>query len=222
MKKTKWILSVAMVLCFSSIISASSCCCGADDYSSGFYFGGQVGYVNTNWRNIDQNAVDNFQIVVKKDYGVGLRPFVGYQLNQNIAFEFGWTYLNKAKMDRFQQNEFQDTSLATIRTQAFDASVRLSIPVCCNAGIFTRVGLSYLHSHGSVRWRALDIEASNSNALKFSPSTYNVVFGLGAYYEFACKLRAEVSWMRFGGFTSVDDNYQPSPDFYSVGLAYRL
>lgn len=196
---------------------ADSCC---DD--SGFYFGTQVGYVNTHWNNIDQNAFALSEIVVKKDYGAGVRPFLGYAVNKYFALELGWTYLNRATIDRWNAFDFHNVHLTHIENMAYDVSMRLSVPLFCNAGLFTRLGLAYLVSNHSIKWRANSLQDIDATPFRHNPSTYNVTFGFGAYYDLPCNLRAEIAWTRYEGYNETTDNYQPSPDFYSIGLSYKL
>lgn len=210
-----------LALCLSHTAYSEECCCEASD-ECGFYFGAQLGYVQTHWSNIDQNAFALSEIIVKRDDGYGVRAFIGYEWNEYVAFELGGTYLNRATFDRWTALDFFNVPLTHIQNWAYDASLRLSLPIWDNAGLFTRVGLSYLVSNDSIKWRANSLQDVKAEPFHHNPSTYNVTFGFGAYYELTCNLRAEISWMRFGGNTETTDNYQPSPDFFSFGLSYRL
>lgn len=225
MINAKRIISSAVGL--ASLVLAASSFAGGPDIApapsySGFVIGVEGGYVNTNWDNIDQNAFRTSDIVVTKDYGAGVRPWLGYAINQYFGLEFGWTYLNKAKFDRWNALGFNNVRLTNIDNWAWDLSMRLTVPIFGDAGLFTRVGISYLVSEHSIKWRQNSLQPITTVPVFHTPAVCDITFGLGAYYDFTTHFRGEVSWTRFGGNTQMTDNYQPSPDFYSVGLSYRF
>jgi opacity protein-like surface antigen len=225
MTNAKRILGSAVGL--ASLIFAASTFAGGPDLPaaptySGFVIGVEGGYVNTNWDNIDQNAFRTSDILVRKDYGAGVRPWVGYAFNQYFGLEFGWTYLSEAKFDRWNAFAFNNVPLTNIDNWAWDLSMRLTVPIFGDAGLFTRVGISYLVSDNSIKWRQNLLQAITTAPILHKPAVCDVTLGLGAYYDLTSHLRAEVSWTRFGGNTQTTDNYQPSPDFYALGLSYRF
>lgn len=211
----------------ASLIFAASSFAGGPELPpapvySGFVVGVEGGFVNTNWDNIDQNAFRTSDIVVNRDYGAGVRPWLGYDFNRYFGLEFGWTYLNEAKFDRWNSVGFTNIPLTNIDNWAWDLSVRLTAPILGDAGLFARTGISYLVSDHSIKWRQNLLQPITTAPVFHEPAFCDVTFGFGAYYDFTPHFRAEVSWTRFGGNTQTTDNYQPSPDFYSVGLSYRF
>jgi len=140
---------------------------------SGFYVGLQAGYVDTHWGDIDQNAFRNSDVVVERENGGGVRPYIGYATNKYFAVELGWTYLNSAKFSRWNALDFKNVPLTTIDTWAIDLSMRLSLPLRSDAGLFTRVGVAYLVSHDSIKWRANALTPTGAVSIKHDPAVDN-------------------------------------------------
>lgn len=201
------------------------------DDGSGFIIGAQVGYVETNWGDIDHNAFTNYALRVGKDTNVGVRPYVGYAINRFFALELGWTYLGNARIYNFNQLQPTDyTKLTTIKNSAYDVSINFNAPINDCYGVFGRLGVAYLISNHSLNWRTVPFVIPinqfplqpNQIPTRRNSTNYNVTFGAGVYYNFTPKARMEIAWTRFEGNSSMDDSYQPNSNFFSLGASYRL
>jgi opacity protein-like surface antigen len=205
----------------ASVLNLQADDCGCCD-KSGLYAGVQMGYVETNWDDIDQNAFAKTQIVWEHDNNYGVRPFVGYAYDEHFAFEIGYTYLNTVSFSRWDLDHINNTHLTKIDNYAIDMCLRLSLPLSCNLGVYTKVGASYVVSLHSIKWRANSVQSIDEPPLKHNPSYYGYMFGAGFYYDLTNKIRLDVSWTVFEGQSSMTDSFQPSPEFYALGISYRI
>jgi hypothetical protein len=223
MKSKMYKFLLGMVI-FVANLQATDCCteeCNCND-RIGIYFGLAPGYAQTCWDNIDRNAFSEADIVYEKQDNFGIRAFGGYEFNETISFELGCTYLNKVKFSRWNEIGISNFPLTTIENYAVDFCMRVNVPLCCNLGMFTRIGVSYLISVHSIKWRLDELSFPDNEPIRHSPAAWNLMFGFGLYYNLTSCIQLEASWTRFEGHPSTDDLYQPNPNFYAFGIAYRF
>lgn len=151
-----------------------------------------------------------------------MRPYLGYAQSQYLAFELGYTFLGSADIARWNPYGFDNFPQTKIRNWAIDLSVRLSAPIFANAGLFATIGEAYLISDNTLRWQSDTILPNRAIPNTQHVSSYHPVYGFGAYANITCKTRVEILWKHYEGSTVTNDAYQPSPEFYAVGLVYRL
>lgn len=131
MVNKKWILRSVLGLLLVGF-SLSSFAGGPEvpmDNGAGFFAGGQIGYVASNWDYIDHNAFDCFNLKVDDANSFGARPYIGYSFGRHVAVEMGYTYLGDAKVSRLARLAIRDNHrrLTTIHDRAnFDST--MSIP----------------------------------------------------------------------------------------------
>lgn len=190
----------------------------ADNFSNpnqDVYVGIQGGYGDTHWNDANgtllvtnsSNQIIGTHSLRFKDTGFAGRVFAGYDFNQFLALETGYTYFPKADV------KVDGTKVNTISTQGVDLLGKITVPVVDNFGLYAKAGPGYLHS--SVEHAVPGIKSSTNNI--------DLVYGLGAQYAFNQHLVADVSFTRYNGNHKTDSSkFQPNADLYAVGLAYKF
>lgn len=183
------------------------------DNGAGFYLGLQGGYALTHWKNIGTRGVD---LSVSRSNGFAGRVFGGYAFNKYLGFEAGWTYLPSRVKIKESDNLSSST---TTKNWAADGSFVLTVPVAQQFGVYSKIGLGYLHSRDAIRLLDTDV---TTLLKKGTHSSWNVTFGAGGYYDITPQIRATLGWRRFEGSPELNNKYQPNPDVFLVGLQYRF
>lgn len=198
------------------------------------YVGLQAGYGDTNWSDTDVAYNQNTQFGLKSKDGVFAgRIFTGYNFNQYLAVEGGYTYFGNTKttltvpatVASNNANILPLTSgtvdgTITTKTYGLDLVGRINVPVTDGFGLYAKAGPGYLHSSLS----GMGASTTSKNV--------DLVFGGGADYQIGQNLVADVSFTRFNGNHNLSDfsklasgksgGYQPNADLYAVGLAYKF
>lgn len=177
------------------------------------YVGIQGGYGDTHWSDVNGSVVFMDPITGQlsthsisfKDTGVAGRVFAGYDFNQFLALETGYTYFPKTKVN------IDSTQVDKFTTYGLDAVGKITVPVVDNFGLYAKAGPGYLHTSSDTP----GVSATDNAVL---------VYGFGANYQFNQHLVADVSFTRFNGNHKANDlnKYQPDADLYAVGLAYKF
>lgn len=160
----------------------------ADSAASGPYIGAQIG------------AGDNHANDFGADKHIGLAGGVdvGYDFNQYVAAEAGYTYLGKVD---------------DVTTQAGDLVGKIHVPVVGNAGLFAKAGAGYLRS--SFDHDAVD----NVNLVYGFGADYKVLPNLVADVSFT-RFNGNSKIASSNG--DINNNFQPNADFYAVGMTYKF
>jgi OmpA-OmpF porin, OOP family len=168
----------------------------------GFYILGQIGSGNTHAEagNAAAISVDNRVVFTGRLAG-------GYQFNQNLALEIGYTRFSDVKFLGVGGILGQDVSL---QEKALDFLMKPIFPLSTNFNVYAKLGLAYVKANGSAF-------SNGVNYLNYS-DCWDPTLGLGLSYDITPNVLLDLAWMRLqsaGGNNSI-----PSADFYSVGLAY--
>lgn len=182
----------------------SSCCFPLLGNASipGFYILGQLGTADTH-----QEASNAAALSINSKMAFTGRIAGGYQFNQNVAFEIGYT--------RFSDVDFSGVggvpgANVSLSEKAIDFMAKPMLPISSNVNLYAKLGLAYLKANGSA-------VVNGRNYLGYSDS-WNPSFGVGLSYDITPFVPIDLAWTRIqsvGGGNSI-----PSTDFYSIGLAY--
>lgn len=168
----------------------------------GFYILGQLGTADTHQEasNAAAQSINSKMVFTGRIAG-------GYQFNQNVAFEIGYTRFSDVDFSGIGGVPGQDVSLSQ---SAIDFTAKPMLPISCNVNLYAKLGLAYRKANGSAF-------VNNQAYLGYSDS-WNPTFGLGLSYDITPFVPIDLGWTRIqsvGGGNSL-----PSTDFYSIGLAY--
>jgi OmpA-OmpF porin, OOP family len=168
----------------------------------GFYILGQLGTADTH-----QEASNAAAQSINSKMAFSGRIAGGYQFNQNIAFEIGYTRFSDVDFSGVGGVPGQNVSLSE---NAIDFMAKPMLPISSNVNLYAKLGLAYLKANGSAF-------VNGRSYLGYSDS-WNPSFGLGLSYDITPFVPIDLAWTRIqsvGGGNSI-----PSTDFYSIGLAY--
>jgi len=179
--------------CFPLVASASI---------PGFYLLGQLGTADTH-----QEATNAAAQSINSKMAFTGRIAGGYQFNQNVAFEMGYTRFSDVDFSGVGGVPGQNVSL---REKAIDFMAKPMLPISSNVNLYAKLGLAYLKANGSAL-------VNGRNYLGYSDS-WNPSFGLGLSYDITPFVPLDLAWTRIQGVGG--GNSIPSTDFYSIGLAY--
>lgn len=168
----------------------------------GFYILGQIGSGNTHAEASDAAALSIDSKVVFTGRVAG-----GYQFNQNLALEIGYTRFSDIDFSGVGGVAGQNISL---RENALDFMAKPLLPLSNNFNIYAKMGLAYVKANGS------DI-VNGKSYLGYSDG-WDPAFGLGLSYDITPNVLIDLAWTRFQSVGG--NNSTPSADFYSVGVAY--
>lgn len=168
----------------------------------GFYILGQLGTADTH-----QEASNAAALSINSKMAFTGRIAGGYQFNQNVAFEMGYT--------RFSDVDFSGVSgisnaNVSLSEKAIDFMAKPMLPISSNVNLYAKLGLAYLKANGSA-------VVNGRNYLGYSDS-WNPSMGVGLSYDVTPFVPIDLAWTRIqsvGGRNNI-----PSTDFYSIGLAY--
>jgi len=146
---------------------------------------------------------------VKHDYGFAGRLFAGYNFHKHYAVEAGYTYwFRKTRVDNAG-------AIGRVKNWALDLVGKIKTPLVDQFGLYAKAGIDYLHT----KWTGVKYPV---NAHK-SFGNFNVVYGVGATYDYTKNISADVSWTRYNGYSRyASEKYQPHADLYAIGVMYNF
>jgi OmpA-OmpF porin, OOP family len=204
--------------------------------NAGPYIGIEGGYVDTGMSRVDGLTqefayvdkgtfiIESDALAVSKDTGFGGRIFAGYQLNDYIAAEIGYTYFgNKAKVDvnsaivEIAQDAtpvilLDSYELYKVKTQAFDLMGKLSVPLVDSFNLYGKLGVAYLMRDFSY--------ADGSPDTKHKKLCLAV--GAGVDYAINQNVIINGEWFQYQGSSKLDSDYQPATNAFMVGIRYKF
>lgn len=196
--KTK--LGVAAVV-LSSVVSASAMAAALP----GAYVGADLGY---GVLHQSVSGVDN-----SKDSGLAGRAFAGWQFNQYLATELGWSKFTNAT---FKESSPFASAKATLKTDAVDVVAKGILPVADSFNLYAKAGAAYVMSRADVSASIFGFTGkADVEEKKWFPT-----FGAGATYDFTPNVAADLSYSRIQK-TGNSDIFNSS-DLYTVGLIYSF
>lgn len=191
----KKILTCTLLLIFGQI-STAYC-----KYGSGFYLGGQVGGCNLHYEGT-QLARSARSV---NDSGFAGRIIAGFDINQNIGLEAGYTIYHNPEFSyrRVKTNFSQDS---------IDMLAKLSVPVSCNVNIYAKGGMAYVS-----RDNREDINDNVTVTTYEADKHLRPMLGVGITYGFNYRVSGDLGYFRTFGKDDL-----PDADFYGAGLTVRV
>jgi len=166
--------------------------------SPSWYLGLQLGWTDTNYSSGDLDGVSSASI---DSDGFGGRVYGGYQHNENIAFEFGYTYFAETDVDNIDGSG----SDGDIKQYAIDATVKPMFPLSYGLGVYARIGVAY-------------VKPDDSSAVASSlDSEFNILYGAGISYDITDELVVDFSYTRINGSGDIQDT-----ELAAFGLQYHF
>lgn len=184
-------IGLALVL-FSLVATASA--------DRDYYLGLDMGYSNTHY-NSTQLGGDNGTT------GLGYRFTGGFELNQNVSLESGYTHFAKADGD----------AVTAATDHAYDFSVVGRYPLGSGGlSLFGKLGVAYMRAQKDFS------SEGHSYANKIRPA-----YGFGISEVFTPQISFNMQLWRVQGkndaFNGINvDTKLPDADLYSVGVIYRF
>lgn len=197
-KKTK--LGVAAVV-LSSVVGGSAIAAALP----GAYVGADVGYGDVHQ---SVSGVDS-----SKDTGLAGRVFTGWQFNQYLATELGWSKFTNATAK--VADPFLSAN-ATVKTDAVDVVAKGILPVADSVNLYAKAGAAYVLSRADGSASAFGF----TNKFDMKENKWFPTFGAGATYDFTPNVAADLSYSRIQKTGNTD--LFNSTDLYTVGLIYSF
>lgn len=168
--------------------------------TSGVYVGGQLGYGNVH----QGNDVDGARITT---YHLTDRILGGYQFNEYVATELGWSRFGNVDAKSAIGN-------LTLRTNVVDLAVKGILPVADKVSVYGKLGAAYVMENVSGHFYGYHEDETNKKLLPEA--------GVGVSYAFTDNVSADVSYTRIQAIGSTNTRQIHSLDFAGVGVTYSF
>lgn len=203
MKNTKIIfLSICCLFTLSAYAQSSN------NKVNLFSIGAEGSY---NWIDNSTLAVPaNFTVANQKKNAAGYRVFLGYTLNENVAFELGYF-----GTDNFRQSDtYLGTTSVNVARKINGAELNALYKLGQSApGVFFKVGITYATVHGRT-----DRTISGTN-LADNQSGTGYLFGLGYEMNIMENLDGRISYTRYLRLGGDNDNKMNN---FALGVKYNF
>jgi len=167
--------------------------------SPSWYLGLQLGWTDTNYSSSDLDGVSTASI---DSDGFGGRVYGGYQHNENIAFEIGYTYFAETDVDNIGGGGGPD---GDITQYAIDATVKPMFPLTYGLVVYARLGVAYVKPNDSSAV-ASDLD-----------SEFNYLYGPGISYDITDNVVVDFSYTRINGSGDTEDT-----ELAAIGIQYHF
>lgn len=133
------------------------------------------------------------------------RIFGGYQLNKNLALELGYQQLGDVSLSSLGVT-------GTVEAKAYDLSALGILPVNENISVYGRLGIYYA-----------DVDLSIPGT-SMSGSGTDLVYGVGAQYDFKNGLGIRAEWQKYNGVPLPGAFFATSSGYevISIGATWRF
>jgi len=204
----------ALLLAAASALFAAS----AHAQVAGLYLGGSFGQSRA---KIDDESVFaglTHGSVTKDESDAGYKLYAGYRVNQNFAIEGGYANLGEvsASTTVTAVNGVpvppQNLRVKWTTSDGLFLAALIGAPVASTGSVYAKIGVYTMK---------LEAKAQASGSASDSETGQNLLFGLGAQYDFAQHVGARIEWERFkdvGG----DNVGKGDFDLFSIGILYRF
>ena len=128
--------------------------------------------------------------------GTSYRIFGGYQVNKNLSLELGYQELGDVSVSSVG-------ATGSVGAKAYDLSVLGILPVTQSVSVYGRLGIYYA-----------DVDLSVP-ATSVSGSGTDLVYGVGAQYDFKNGLGIRAEWQKY-------NNVQLPAAFVPIGTSYEV
>lgn len=203
-------------------------------FAPGIYVGAQAGYGMTGWNNVDQtnysfmNTDTNTSITGSNAFAG--RIFVGYDFHPNFAIEAGYTqFFNNTKITTTTNVNIPATfvmpiggSVTAVSNPKYDYAVdlvgKIKAHLIDNFGLYAKAGVDYIHVQADYSLQSGGVTLDSGTS---KDSEFNVIYGVGAYYDITPNLTADVSWTRYTGDTKLN-SFIPVHDLFAAGASWKF
>lgn len=191
-------------------------------FQPGFYIGLQAGYGMTRWTNIEQTVGDNTfgaKTDVTGSNAFAGRAYIGYDFHPNFAIEAGYTqFFNDTKINNtitMAIANFVPQSVTSTDNPkydyVFDLVGKAKAHIIGNFGLYGKLGIDYMR-----------IKIDTPSGSPDRRSSFNAVYGLGAYYDFTQHFTADISATRYNGDDKIGKDYIPTHDLFALGVSWKF
>jgi OmpA-OmpF porin, OOP family len=214
-------LSVALVTL--GTLSLCSAAFADQNDGHGIYIGGQVGYGKAGYGSDIRDFFKSAPNSNTDEGGIAGRGYVGYQFNQYIGIETGYTIFSDHTYKGYDSYNGYGLSVEDkLKTDAWDILGKVGMPFG-NSGFSGNVkaGVAYIMAKS-------ELSASSSGttvSVSDETNAWKPVAGAGVAYNFNKNLAVDVSYLHYFGSNShlFDRNISaPNADFVGVGISYRF
>ena len=194
-----------------------------------WYVGGKAGWSNFYGVDYDQQVKDVLDAVDANEKGneLGLGAFAGYQLNQNVAFEFGYDWLGKYKVDQHYSGNGINAGLeGEAKAQMLQATMKIGFPATSALDIYGRLGGAYAWTESSLdAWISdgTNSVSGSSKGNKYHGAAFVGALGVEYAIDKDWAARLEYQYTTPLGKTSLDESgIEMDNGLLSVGMLYRF
>ncbi|MGL6351532.1 MAG: outer membrane beta-barrel protein, partial [Aeromonas sp.] len=186
-----------------------------------WYVGGKIGwssYFDVDQKQVVADTLGELENTHSGKDALGLGGFAGYQVNPNLAFEFGYDWLGKYT----SSGELSGVNIAAeAKSQMVQATMKMGFPVNPLIEPYGRIGGGYAWTHSN-----LSAEAEG-NYVSEKRKDHGAVFvgALGAEYALNERLAARLEYQYTTplGDASLDRaGIEMDNGLLSLGVRYRL
>jgi OOP family OmpA-OmpF porin len=191
----------------------------ANASTPGVYVTGQLGYANTHMKSKTQ-SFDNPDVGPVGPVGSNLnnnglagRVAIGYQFNQNLAFELGYLQLKNGK---YKQVAYPfPIGTEKLKQNAIDLAAKGILPLSDKFNAYGKLGVAYLTS--DITFNGKDgIENKDYGIAKHKLAPEAAV---GVSYDITPNVSVDTSWTHI---QPVGKNRPGNIDFVAVGIGYHF
>lgn len=199
-----------LLLALTAALGATS----AQAADTGFYIGGSFGQSQISdfsGSDLDRElaTMGVTSSSTTDDSDSGWKVFAGYKIMKNLAVEGSYTNLGEATARTTVTAPVAGTFNTTLELESWSISAVGILPLNDQFSLFARLGLNVWNSDVSVAG------TGSGSAVTTSDDGSDVVYGLGASYNFSQNLSLRGEWERY--------NFGDSDvDLLSVGLAWAF
>ncbi|MGL4716775.1 MAG: porin OmpA [Aeromonas sp.] len=197
-----------------------------------WYVGGKAGWSNYYGVDYNQQVKEVVDLVEpdNKHNDLGIGTFVGYQLDQNVAFEFGYDWLGKYKLDKTASVGSESVGLSgEARAQMIQATMKIGFPVTTELDIYGRLGGGYAwtESEASAWYRDSANPGNNESSASKGHKYHGAAFvgALGAEYtinrDWAARLEYQYT-TPLGNTSDERSGIELDNGLLSIGMLYRF
>lgn len=201
---------------------------------AGVYIEGNGGYAYRNWR--DNGLLQNY--IVAFQGGAVFGPFnngrdgatggaaLGYQVNQFIAVEGGWSYLPHMRYVVPMGNMLLFGNAMSVNSCLAYVGVKLNVPVYAQTYLFGKFGAAYVTNHGS--FSGGTAAAIATAGLPTNGTFWAPLFAGGIQYYFSEHWSVNFQYLYVRGYRKVPlgatATHFPSPDtnLFTVGIGFKF
>ena len=201
----------SLLLALTAVLGATS----AQAADTGFYLGGSFGQSQISdfsGSDLDRELATMGVTAssTTDDSDSGWKVFAGYKIMKNLAVEGSYTNLGEATARTTVTAPVAGTFNTTLELESWSISAVGILPLNDQFSLFARLGLNVWNLDGSTTG-----PGSGSTSTSTSDDGADVVYGLGASYNFSQNLSLRGEWERYD-FDGSD------VDLLSVGLAWAF